>query len=340
MKLKPDKNTCYFGTASLKKNLEAFKQEIEGVRQAQDIEYIHRMRVASRRLRSALPLFAACFPVKKVANWTKHIRKITLALGNARDTDVQLNLLNQFYNQLTEEKYRPGIRRLILRLTQRRDKLQVKVNLSLELLEKSNILTEMTDQLDKTLSLFTEPLPFSQPLYNLAYLAIDERLTEFLDFEEFIYFPERVAELHAMRIAAKRLRYVIEIFGPLYPDELKSFFQVTRKTQDTLGDIHDCDVWQLYLPEFLERERQRVIEFYGSTRAYARITPGISYFQQNCRERREQYYQDFLIDWQKWKTKNLWDDLRDVTQLPLLMVKQVYPPAPQNAGTTLPEVNS
>ena len=110
MKLKPDKYTCYFGAMALMKHLEAFKQEIEGVRQARDIEYIHRMRVASRRLRSALPLFATCFPVKKVAGWTNHICRITLALGNARDTDVQLNLLTKFYNGLTEEKLRPGIR--------------------------------------------------------------------------------------------------------------------------------------------------------------------------------------------------------------------------------------
>ena len=340
MKLKPDKNTCYFGATALMKHLEAFKQEIEGVRQAGDIEYIHRMRVASRRLRSALPLFAACFPEKKVANWTNQIRRITLALGNARDTDVQLNLLNQFHNELTEEKLRPGIRRLILRLTQRRVKLQVKVNLSLERLDKSGMLEEMSNQLNKTLVHFPEPLPFSQPLYNLAYLSIDERLTEFLDFEEFIYFPERVTELHAMRIAAKRLRYVIEIFASLYPDELKPFFQAARKAQDTLGDIHDCDVWQQYLPEFMERERQRVIGFYGSTRTYNRITHGIYYFQQNCLERREQYYTDFLSDWQRWKTKNLWDNLRDVTQLPLLLVEQIYPPSPPNAETSMPEVNS
>ena len=339
MKQKPDKNTCYFGASALKKNLEAFKQEIEGVRQAKDIEYVHRMRVASRRLRSALPLFAACFPMKKVDNWTKQFRLITLALGNSRDTDVQLNLLNKFYLELTEEKYRPGIRRLILRLTQRREKLQLKVNLSLERLENSGMLVEMTDQLDKTLSPFTESIPFSQPLFNLAYLAIDERLTDFLDFEEFIYFPERVTELHAMRIAAKRLRYVIEIFAPLYPDELKSFFQATRTAQDTLGDIHDCDVWQQFLPEFLERERQRVISFYGNTHTYNRITHGIIYFQQTCLERREKYYQNFLIDWQKWKTKKLWDNLRDVTQLPLLLVKNIYPPSTQNAEAALPEVN-
>ena len=229
---------------------------------------------------------------------------------------------------------------MILRLTQRREKQQVKVNQSLEQLEKSNILADMTGQLDKTLNQFTEPLPFSQPLYNLAYLAIDERLTEFLDFEEFIYFPERVTELHAMRIAAKRLRYVIEIFAPLYPDELKPYFQAVRMSQDTLGDIHDCDVWQQYLPEFLERERQRVIDFYGNTHTYNRITHGIFYFQQNCLERREKYYQNFLIDWQKWKTKRLWDNLRDVTQLPLLLVENIYPPSTPNTEITLPEVNS
>ena len=65
MKQKPDQNTCYFGATALKKISWLLTRKSEGVHQAKDIEYIHRMRVASRRLRSALPLFAACFPMKK-----------------------------------------------------------------------------------------------------------------------------------------------------------------------------------------------------------------------------------------------------------------------------------
>jgi inorganic triphosphatase YgiF len=81
---------CSFGVQRLLPLLDAFSKEIEGVESGQDIEYIHRMRVASRRLRAALPLFFSCIPEKKYRVWMLEIQKITRALGEARDTDVQI----------------------------------------------------------------------------------------------------------------------------------------------------------------------------------------------------------------------------------------------------------
>ncbi|MDP3565474.1 MAG: CHAD domain-containing protein, partial [Methanoregula sp.] len=95
-KPEPVRAACYFGNARLLPLLEAFAKETEGVRAAEDIEYIHRMRVASRRLRAALPLFATCFPVKNYNRWSEEIRNITRALGEARDTDVQIAYLTKY----------------------------------------------------------------------------------------------------------------------------------------------------------------------------------------------------------------------------------------------------
>jgi CHAD domain-containing protein len=91
--------------------LEAFEKEIEGVRAAEDIEYIHRMRVASRRLRAALPLFLSCLPQKQYARWMKEITGITRALGEARDADVQIAFLARFRKKSNAAwKARPGPR--------------------------------------------------------------------------------------------------------------------------------------------------------------------------------------------------------------------------------------
>ena len=57
--------------------------ESAGVKAGTDIEYIHRMRVASRRLRAALPLFAGCFPEKEYKRWENEIKQITRSLGRA-----------------------------------------------------------------------------------------------------------------------------------------------------------------------------------------------------------------------------------------------------------------
>ena len=86
---------CSFGVQRLLPLLDAFSKEIEGVESGQDIEYIHRMRVASRRLRAALPLFFSCIPEKKYRVWMLEIQKITRALGEARDTDVQIAFITK-----------------------------------------------------------------------------------------------------------------------------------------------------------------------------------------------------------------------------------------------------
>jgi CHAD domain. len=60
-KEKNDEGFCLFGAETLRKLTEDLVAEADGVRHSDDIEYIHRMRVASRRIRAALPLFAPCF---------------------------------------------------------------------------------------------------------------------------------------------------------------------------------------------------------------------------------------------------------------------------------------
>jgi len=56
----PDESFCLFGAEAVLKRLEALEQEINGVCKADDIECVHRMRVASRRLRSTFAIFEEC----------------------------------------------------------------------------------------------------------------------------------------------------------------------------------------------------------------------------------------------------------------------------------------
>src|SRR5512136_1233420 len=95
MKTKVNMNIKIYGAGVLLGQLAALVQEIDGVRRARDIEYIHRMRVATRRLRSALPLFGEQITEKRSIFWFKRIRKLTRALGEARDTDVQIQHLDE-----------------------------------------------------------------------------------------------------------------------------------------------------------------------------------------------------------------------------------------------------
>jgi hypothetical protein len=68
------------------------------------------------------------------------------------------------------------------------------------------------------------------------------RLDELCGFMPRAADPAEVVALHDMRIAAKRLRYVLEITGPCFGPYAKTATKMTKRLQDLLGEIHDCDV--------------------------------------------------------------------------------------------------
>jgi len=83
----------------------------------------------------------------------------------------------------------------------------------------------------------------SGTLADNAQRIVRVRLGELCDFGPKVADPKNVRELHAMRIAAKRLRYVLEAtadpcFGPYAHTAAKR----AKELQDLLGEIHDCDV--------------------------------------------------------------------------------------------------
>ena len=253
----PQKAECIFGVQRLLPLLDAFSKEIDGVKTAQDIEHIHRMRVASRRLRAALPLFASCFPEKKYQQWMQEIQRITRALGEARDTDVQIAFLtkilkkrearrhgNNHGNVLSNHLTGNVETSLLSRLQKTRSKLQTAVVLSLEKLENSGVIDEMRvffhNQEIRAKSTRRKP-----SLYGIAPVAayrIAGRLVKLLSYEGWVHNPDAIAEHHAIRIAAKKLRYTMEVYGPLYRRGLKKSLSRVKKIQEILGDLHDCDV--------------------------------------------------------------------------------------------------
>jgi CHAD domain-containing protein len=315
----PDESYCLFGAKALLKRLQDVVKEIDGVRRAEDIERIHDMRVATRRVRSALPLFEKCLPGKTSRKWNKGMRRVTRALGAARDADVQIALLQEFLDNLTDLRYRPGVQRLLLRLRQKREAAQEKVIKAMDELELSGVLEKMGGTLRKirVRARMHHANEFSSHVYQQAYLAISLRLENMLEYETYVNQPDRIEELHAMRIAAKRLRYTMEVFEPLYHGDLKKMIKTARGVQTLLGDIHDCDVWVDYLPQFLEEEGERTLEYFGHKRPLGRLKPGILYLQRERQEQREKLYQEFVEFWQQLQDENTWDNLLELISQPL-----------------------
>ncbi|NPV55538.1 MAG: CHAD domain-containing protein [Anaerolineae bacterium] len=306
---------CSFGAEVLTKHVTAMQNEAPGVQEAVDIEYIHRMRVASRRFRSVLPIFAGCFPEKTVQQWSKDIRGVTRSLGAARDMDVQIAHLQSFHDNLTERKYQAGLRRMLLRLRQQRDKMQSNVIKNITRIQENQTLTEM---LEKLSTYRCETAQYDRDLFQLARDNIMSRLEDLFIHEQAILEETNIEELHATRISTKYLRYTLETFGALYDAGMKQEIQYCREIQDTLGTIHDCDVWAILIPQFIESERERVEKFYGSYTPMLPLLPGIRLYQASQVEQRKTLHHQFLRQWTEFKQKGVWANLVETIQSRLM----------------------
>jgi len=83
----------------------------DGVLDMDTIENVHDMRVATRRLRAALEIFAVCFPKKPHRQLLREVKSLADVLGERRDRDVAIASLDSTASALTATE-RPGIKRL------------------------------------------------------------------------------------------------------------------------------------------------------------------------------------------------------------------------------------
>lgn len=92
----------------------------EGAKVGSNIEFVHEMRVTSRRLRAAMDNFVDCFPEKAFNKHYKKIKSITRTLGAVRDLDVLIARFEKELDALSEVE-RVDIRRFIENLQQERE---------------------------------------------------------------------------------------------------------------------------------------------------------------------------------------------------------------------------
>jgi hypothetical protein len=155
------------------------------------------------------------------------------------------------------------------------------------------------------------------PLADNAERIVRVRLDEVCSFMPQAADPAEVTALHDMRIAAKRLRYILEITGPCFGDYAETAVKHTKELQDLLGEIHDCDVQipevDAFLHELLAEDAEAMAaanpgapdldaaaaKTMPNRGAYAGVAALIAYL----RARREVLYAYFLEFWRDLERK-------------------------------------
>lgn len=155
--IEPDASFAQAGAAAIRVQLEELFKNLPGTRAGDDIEALHDMRVASRRLRAALSVFEDLFPVKEFRQIEKEVSQITDALGAVRDADVQLEFLAAHRDSAPESE-RVGLEYFMDHLNKHRDQERVHLLKAVEHLDKGRL----REDFDALLSSPVEPQEMRQ----------------------------------------------------------------------------------------------------------------------------------------------------------------------------------
>jgi CHAD domain-containing protein len=209
-----------------------------------DVEDIHDLRVASRRLREGLALFAPCYPAADINRLVRKTRQITRLLGDIRNADEALAFWQVLADKVDEDGY-SELEQLIESFRKDRRKLLRKLHAGLNKLSPSSL----RDQYLRTInspSLFTlQPngIDLFAPLAGFAKGSIDARLAEVMKGLPEARKCGEVEAQHLLRIAVKHFRYRMEILSPLIGTRYGALHAAVKGYQEVLGKMHDLDVF-------------------------------------------------------------------------------------------------
>ena len=198
---------------------------------------LHKTRVASRRIREALPIVGVCAPQAKVKKLSRKMRKLTRYLGPIRELDVKLDMLESAARTaVIPERALELVRREVASQRQAlRDDLSdsVPVDDLRKLLRKLERIAETNDDRDK--KHHRSDTRWRGALATRLMRRAKE-LGAALDEAGPIYVPER---LHGVRIGVKKLRYALEIAREAGVRRASVLVRVLKRQQECLGRLHD-----------------------------------------------------------------------------------------------------
>ncbi len=137
--------------------------------------------------------------------------------------------------------------------------------------------------------------------------VVADSLQDLLDLGASLYEPFKIEELHEMRIAAKRLRYAIELFVHCWGERIAPFAEEIAEMQSFLGEVHDCDVWIESLSERLQREQDDVATDGSDYQTAAWLLS--EYVKKRTKE-----YRSALKLWGEWKANNFAERMKATIQ--------------------------
>jgi len=225
------------------------KGTLDGV----DVEELHDMRVATRRMRSAFGIFQEAYDPKIMKRFLKGLRGIGRALGEVRDLDVILVNGENYQNHLPED-LRHGLDPLILGWKELLRKKRIKLTKHLQSDGYARFKSEFNqflqaenggDHAEGT------GIDANASIRDIVPVLIYTRYARVRAYDTILPHAT-INQLHALRIEFKKFRYALEYFKEILGEGTTKAINEIKQYQDHLGELHDADVACMLLSDFLK----------------------------------------------------------------------------------------
>ena len=200
---------------------------------------VHQARIASRRLREALPVAARAASDVKGQQPDRDVRRVARALGPVRELDVTLA---EFAHECGVRKWTgPVFEQIGHHLEEERERRRRTMEAKLDRLD-----LERLEDRTRALADACEARPATAWVGHLTARLRKRarRFEEALQAAGMLYVPERI---HRVRIAGKKLRYTLELARSAAGAPVSRQIATLKRLQDLLGRLHDLQVLEEYV---------------------------------------------------------------------------------------------
>ncbi|MCY3979875.1 MAG: CHAD domain-containing protein, partial [Chloroflexi bacterium] len=239
-----------------------------GSRTGADIESVHQMRVAIRRMRSLFNLIGAHYRPKTTARFERGLRQTARALGAIRDLDVLILDLQHYQETLSpDDQARPGQGGHLLGAGG--GACRLRLNQLLESKRYARFIRAF-QRFAKRPGKGARRLKRSEAPHQLRHvlpLLLHERLARVKAYDTVLPASDD-AILHALRVEYKQLRYALEFFQPILGRSAGYFLKQVKEMQELLGRINDIAVFSGYVSRLnqLRPEQSAILKGYVAAR--------------------------------------------------------------------------
>jgi CHAD domain-containing protein len=223
-----------------------------GARRGEDVEALHAMRVASRRLRSALRVFGPYLPERAARRVGKRIRRLTRALGAPREWDVHSQLLGRLHAAAMRPDELAAIEHVWEFVDERRTAERARMIERLDAWDGAGLAGEV----DRLVARIRPRHHACDAPAEAAWTALAPLVDKAFARLPALREKEHPEALHAMRIDVKRLRYAIELLKANFVTDHRALVADMAGIQEMLGTYHDHTLLETLIAGRLSRLSQ------------------------------------------------------------------------------------